>query len=388
MAREMLHGRVGQACRSPAYSTHAATPRSRPLPLCRRGGAWFLFAAMLMLLIPRNGPSNQAVTLHVWPDKYRGTMLLSRRGYELWFRPPPKGGLLPRLQLREVPPRPISFRGLVGSIEGGADQKELLGFPFTTKNGGTLQIGFPVIDGKLALHIEDPPASLGDDDEGQRVAEVSYDQTAPGIGEIGAKVKSTGEWSTSFARDVEEIGHLSGGVNSQLDWSVDLATTYPTYKGVAPSVTYGATHDGIRVLAKLDGTPAKNVHSSYTVQNLPGKYAPLHFLHDAKVTYSSGRVILEATGAYNRKFPKSPVQGSLTATTEFRPVTLTASVDSSRYRLLASTRFGQVAAAVDREAPEVGGKRHMEVELKLGNVSALATKLGTKKPRVLFGFGI
>jgi len=308
----------------------------------------------------------------------RTKVLLRAQGFELLFRRG-KGKIpIPSLQLRRTPKQPLSL-AVGGSVESGMSTGDLLGFPFTTQNNGILQIGFPRFSGRLQLSVEDPASSA--DDDGQGAVDLSYVQTL-GAGEFAGKLRSNGEWSASVAREVEDIGHFRGSLNSVLDWSADLDQSYPAVKGFVPSVTYGATQDGMRVRASLEGDLKKNVHGSYSLRNIPGKYAPMDIIHQAKVKVSSAdsRHTLEAVGNYDRKFLKIPVRGSLTYGLKTRPATLEASVDFDRYRLRAQTSRVQASAAVAR-APDEKGQRAAELELKVGKVSASA-QLPSRRVRV------
>mmetsp|Transcript_77257 Transcript_77257/g.136340 ORF Transcript_77257/g.136340 Transcript_77257/m.136340 type:complete len:369 (+) Transcript_77257:74-1180(+) len=315
----------------------------------------------------------------------RTKVLLEAQGFQLLFHRGKGKVPLPWVQLRRTPKKPVSF-AVGGSVESGMSTKDALGFPFTTQNNGILQIGFPRFSGRLQLSMEDPASTADDDAQGSM--ELSYLQAlgpgrfGAGAGEFGGKLRGNGEWSASFAREVEDIGKFRGSLNSQLDWSADLDQSYPAVKGMVPSVTYGATQDGMRVRASVDGDLKKNVHGSYSLRNIPGKYAPMDFIHEAKVKVGSSgaRQTLEAVGSYDRKFAKLPVRGSLTYSLKTRPATLEASVDFDRYRLRAQTARAQAAAAVAR-VPDENGQRAAEVELKVGKVSAVA-QLPTRRVRL------
>eukprot|EP00440_Ansanella_granifera_P037100 gb/GFBE01040262.1/.p1 GENE.gb/GFBE01040262.1/~~gb/GFBE01040262.1/.p1 ORF type:complete len:367 (+),score=63.19 gb/GFBE01040262.1/:1-1101(+) len=307
-------------------------------------------------------------------------VLFQARGYELLVCKG-KGKLpLPSLQFRKVPKQLVAFAA-GGSVASSASKSDVLGFPFTTQNVGVLQISLPRLGGRLRLTSEDPPSGPAAE-ETPGSSEVFYEQHAQGLGEISGRVRSNGEWNVALSHEVEDIGRFRGSVNSQLDWSVDLDTTYPPVKGMTPSVTYGATQDGMRVNAKVEGQVAKNVNVAYAAQNAPGKYAPADILHDGKVKVSSGKHSVEVSGSYDRKFSKIPVRGSLSYTLETTPVTLDASVDFDKYRLRARGARGQVAAAVGRQADE-SGHRPAEVEVKVGKVSAVTSlEAGSSEPRI------
>jgi len=296
--------------------------------------------------------------------------LLQAQGYELLLHRGKGKVPIPSLQLRKTPKKPLSL-AVGGSVDSSVENKDLLGFPFTTQNTGVLQIGFPRVSGRLQLSVEDPAS--GSDEEQQGSMELSYLQQL-GDGEFAGKLRSNGEWSASLAKEVEEIGNFRGSLNSQLDWSADLDTSYPAVKGLVPSVTYGANQDGMRVHASVSGDLKKrNIHGSYSLRNIPGKYAPTEFIHEAKVKVSSAgsRHQLEAVGNYDRNFLKIPVRGSLTYGLHTRPAVLEASVDFDRYRLRAQTLRAQAMAAVAR-VPDENGQRPAELELKVGKVSASA----------------
>mmetsp|Transcript_71462 Transcript_71462/g.115296 ORF Transcript_71462/g.115296 Transcript_71462/m.115296 type:complete len:367 (+) Transcript_71462:94-1194(+) len=316
-------------------------------------------------------------------------VLVQYKGFELLLFKGKGKVPIPSLKLQKIPLKPLSL-GAAGSVESSMSIDDLQGFPFTTKNSGTLKIGFPRIAGRLQLRYEDPPRGA-DIEDAQPVLEASYEQKAAG-GEVAGKVRSNGEWSASFGREVEDVGHLRGGMNSVLDWNVDLDTSYaPVLKGrVTPTVSYGATQDGMRVHARADGYPAKGVKAFYAVQNIPGKYAPADFLHNAQVTASSADLkhTVEAAGSYDRKFPKLPVRGSLKYVRRTRPATMEASVDFERYRLRARSNLGEVTAAVGRTADENGG-RPAELELRAGKVAAVAMlEPGSSKPRMRLDIGL
>lgn len=310
------------------------------------------------------------------------------RDYEVLWRPRRKGQVLPRVELRKTPPSPLAPGPLSMDVEGPLG-RDFAGFPFTTRNVGSVQLKFPRIAGALKLSLEDPATGASvDGEEQQPAAEASYEQRVPGIGDVSVRGRSNGEWGASFSREVEDIGRLSGMVNSQLDWSIDLDSAYPPVRGLVPSITYGATQDGMRVRVAAEGKLDKNLHGSYVVQNEAGQYSPADLRHDAKLTLSSGskRHVLEAQGSYDRKLAQVPVRGSLAVSTQMKPMTFGASVDFDRYRLRAAAGPAQVVAAVARKAEE-SGSRPAELELKLGKVSAVAL-LGRAEPRLRLGLAL
>lgn len=323
------------------------------------------------------------------PKKASTKVLFEYRDYELVLRHG-KRQVLPRILLREKPEKPISVKSIGATVMG-----EPMGwrtFPFTTTNAGLLELGFGAVKGRLGISMEDPPASL-DFEDGKAKLEVSYGQPVPGIGDLSARVRSNGEWFASFDREVEDIGHLSAVLDSQLDWVLDLETDYKGYKGIVPTVTYGATQDGMRVRAKFAGAlgsyEGASADGSYVVENLPGKYAPADFLHDCKVVLASegGRQSLAAHAIYDRRLPKFPVRGSLSATANVGRGALEASADFDRYRLQCRVADAQVSAAIARKAAEKGLQRPGEVELKYGKVSATAALVEDGPPRLKLSFG-
>jgi len=357
------------------------------------GGRVALLLAAVGLLPVALGPwalseaaagSTQALTLPEWKEN---KVLFTHSGYELRVMPRKTknkvGKAIPKVLFREIPPQPVSLVSAMGSVESEMD-KEMMGFPFTTDNAGSLAVGFPRVKGLLKLSLQDPPVSAELEDA-VKAAELSYEQRVKGVGHVGARVKSNGEWTASVDRMVEDIGHLHTTLNSQLDWSVDLDTSYAPVKGISPAVSYGATQDGMRVRAKLNGVVAQGTTGMYQVQNLPGKYTPMDLVHDARLEYSSasGRQSVTAEGQYDRRLPKRPIKGTLSYAVHTSPVTLTAAVDFERARLKAATRFGQVTAAVGLKAPAKGeGQRPAEIGVKLGPVSAQARLNGSRKPRL------
>jgi len=289
---------------------------------------------------------------------------------------------IPGLKIRKIPLKPVTL-SVGGSTKSSLSKKDMLGFPFTTQNIGILQIGFPRIAGRLRLALDDPTTGPSSDDA-HGVAEMSYEQQLKHDGVFSGKLRSNGEWSAALSRDVEDLGHLRGGLNSQLDWNIDLDTSYPAVKGVSPSLTYGATQDGMRVKADLESQLTKNLHGSYAVQNLPGKYSPIDLLHDVKLTLSPAKQkhAMEVAARYDRKFAKVPVRGSLTYRMQTRPASLETSVDFDQVRLKARTAKAQLTASLSHKADE-DGFRPAEVEVKVGKLAASAQlQRGQKAPRV------
>lgn len=364
----------------------------------RSGGKAALLLAAFGLLPVALGPwslseagadSTQALTL---PRLKKDKVLFTNRGYELRLQPRKSknavGKAIPKVVFRKVPARPVTFSSAGFGTDADLD-KEMLGFPFTTSNTGSIGLGFPRLNAELKLKAEDPPISAELDDA-TKSAELELTHSTSLGGDLSLGVKSTGKWGASWNRKVEDIGTLHSTLNSDLDWSLDLDTTYPKHKGVKPYVTYGATQDGMRVRAKAEGAPVKGAYASYQVQNLPGKYGPVDFVHDGKLAYTSGRQTLTAEGTYDRKLPKRPVKGSLSYVVKSKPMTMTASVDFDRYRLKAESGPAQLSAAVGLKATSGSGPlggRPAELGAKLGPVSAQAKLAGSKKPRVRLELG-
>lgn len=309
-------------------------------------------------------------------------MLFTYRDYELVVRRQ-KSQVLPRVQVRKTPPAPVQLHLAGTAVEGPVD-KTLVGFPFTTDNNAAVHVHFPRIYGCLKLRLQDPPAE-SDLDEMQRALEACYEQSIKGVGDFSANMKTTGEWAATFKTEVEDVGDVSGSLNSQLDWNVDLDTTYPPVHGFVPSVTYGATQDGMRFHARATGPLSKNLQGTYEIQNEPGKYSPSEFRQDATLTLSStppkGGVeqhTLELHGTYDRTLPKVPYRGSVSYTARLKPATLKASLGDDWYRLRAETERGEIGAFYTRNA-EIS--RPTELELKVGKVSAVA-QLGRDRETV------
>jgi len=379
------------ACDAAALEAEEQQARALPPRRLRQrsGGRAALLLAAVGLLPVALGPwglseaeSTQAGLL---PEPLKkDKVLFQKQGYELRLSPrrsnSPVFKAVPKIVFRKIPPQPISLVSASGSLESNLD-KEIAGFPFTTSNTGSLALGFPRAQGVVKLSLKDPPAS---DDDVLQSAEISYEQALPGAGQVGARVTSKGDWVAFWNHKVEDIGNLRTTLNSQLDWSADLDTTYPAVKGIHPTVSYGATQDGMRVRAKVDGGLA-NAYGSYQVQNEAGKYQPRDLVHDARVVYTQGRNSIEADGKYDRRLPKRPFKGSLSYVARTKPGTLTASVDLDRYRLKADTGYAQVSAAVAHNAGDgkgyLGG-RPTEFGVRTGPVSAEVRLNGSRQPRV------
>lgn len=288
----------------------------------------------------------------------------------------------PWLAVQKVPSRPVSSVSLVTSQEGSLD--DFRGYPFLTANSGTLSVNVArPVNSKLSLSYEDPPVGKGSESDGRgQVGTFEYEQRVPGIGDVSSKVKNTGEWALGLRRGLGALGKFSGTWDSQSDWSMALAQTYPAVIGVTPSASYGATQDGMHMNVALDASPGKNTHAQYSVRNLPGKYEPEDLVHSGKLALAAagGAHVLEAEGTYSQKFPKNPMRGSLSYTANTRPGQLTASVDSDRYRLRGRSRGVELAASIGR-SPIKDRARPKEIELKTSKLSAAAS-FGEGKPRL------
>mmetsp|Transcript_21372 Transcript_21372/g.47324 ORF Transcript_21372/g.47324 Transcript_21372/m.47324 type:complete len:372 (+) Transcript_21372:76-1191(+) len=351
--------------------------------------AVLLAAAVVLLELPslrvkpavdRSLPSAISLPeLDILKGKSRSKLLFSYREYELWLKQK-RNQMVPRLKVRKTPPKPVTVKSVSSSVEGLLG-KELMGFPFTTTNDASVQLSFPRIGGLLSLGMTDPPASL-DAEAAPRGAQASYRQTVPHVGDVSAQVRSDGEWSTSVDRPIEDLGTLHATFNSQRDWSADLEKGYSPYKGVTPTVTYGATQDGMHVRLQMDGQVTKNLEASYALQNPAGQYSPVEFLHDCKLTLStSGKgQSLTARGSYDHRLPKLPVRGSLTYVAKIRQATLEGSADFDSLQLRCRLPNAQMATLVDRRTLKPAA-----IELGIGKVSAVA-KMVDNKPRIQLGF--
>eukprot|EP00434_Breviolum_minutum_P041616 symbB.v1.2.037022.t1/scaffold5359.1/size28108/2 len=317
-------------------------------------------------------------------------VLLQARGYELVMFPSKGKVPIPSLQFRKIPLKPLTLM-VAGSTEGSLEKSSLTGFPYSTDNSAALLLGLPRLGGRISLGL-DAPAVNSDSDDSNHL-ETGYEQRLPGGGRIAARLRSNGEWGASFQHQIEDVGTVSGGLNSQLDWNLDLNTSYAPVKGFTPSVAYGATQvgtlchhaqcqrnnahfhcqDGIHVQGRVDKDFSTHWHGSYGLQNIPGKYSPVDFVHDSTITFSGGRHTIQASAAYDRQMLKSPLTGAL-------PVTLHAVMDGSQYALAAQSGAKSLAATLGR--PNEEGQRSSQVQLRLGQVAATVKKEGSSKPRV------
>lgn len=356
-----------------------------------RGKAALLLAAAGLALSPWGLGEAESAQAVVLPELKSEKVLFTGQGYELKLQPrktksPLK--VIPKVVFRKIPAQMLKFVSASSSVESELG-KDLAGFPFTTNNKGSIAMGFPRVNGVVKLSLEDPPIGADEDAAGGG-AEVSYEQTIKGVGQVGARVSSKGDWTATWNRKVEDVGNLHTSVNNQLDWTADLDTAYPAFKGVKPTVSYGATQDGMRVKAKVEGAPVANTYGSYQVQNEAGKYQPRDLVHDARLVYTSGPSSVQADGKYDRSLPNRPYRGSLSYVLRAAPATLTASVDFDRYRLKAATDKATLTAAVATKAGDGNGflgGRTTELGMKMGPVAAEAVLKGSKKPRVRFQVG-
>mmetsp|Transcript_137108 Transcript_137108/g.238304 ORF Transcript_137108/g.238304 Transcript_137108/m.238304 type:complete len:355 (-) Transcript_137108:91-1155(-) len=332
----------------------------------RRVAGLLLCIAVPLLTSSLGGPSAFIDKL----IKIKGDGVLFRyQDYELRL-----SEAFPYLTLQRVPLRPISL-SFVTSQEGTLD--DFRGYPSLTKNSGTLSVDVArPVQSKLSVSYEDPP------DAAPQVGTVLYQQRVPGIGDLSSKVNSMGEWALGLKRRLWGLGELSGVVDSEFDWSVALDKTYPALGGVRPSVSYGATQDGMRMNVTLDTSPDKNAHARYSVRNLPGQYQPADLIHTGKLALAAAERahVLEAEGTYDHRFSKMPVRGSLSYTARTRPGQLRASVDFDRYRLSAQSLGAEVAASIAR-TPTQDGVRPKELEFKTPKLTAAAS-FARGKPRL------
>lgn len=356
-----------------------------------RGKAALLLAAAGLAVSSWGLGDAESAQAAALPELKKEKVLFTGQGYELKVMPrktksPLKA--IPKVVFQKIPAQMLKFVGASGSVESDLG-KDIAGFPFTTANKGSVAMGFPRVGGVVKLSMEDPPLSA-DEDAAAGAAEVSYDQTIKGVGQVGARVSSKGDWVATWNRKVEDVGNLRTTLNYQLDWTADLDTAYPAYKGVKPTISYGATQDGMRVKAKVEGAPVANTYGSYQVQNEAGKYAPRDFVHDARLVYTAGANSVQADGKYDRSLPNRPYRGSLSYVVRAAPASLTASVDFDRYRLKASTDKVTLSAAVATKAGDGSGLlggRTAELGVKMGPVAAEAVLKGSKKPRVRLQVG-
>ncbi|CAL1173919.1 unnamed protein product [Cladocopium goreaui] len=304
-------------------------------------------------------------------------VLLQARGYELVMFPSKGKVPIPTLKFRKIPLKPLTLM-VSGSTDGSLDKSALTGFPYSTDNAASLLLGFPRLGGQLSLGM-DAPAVNSDSDDSNHL-EAAYEQRLPGGGRVAARLRSNGEWGASFRHEVEDMGTVSGGLNSQLDWNLDLNTSYAPVRGFTPSVAYGATQDGVHLRGRVDKDFSPHWHGSYGLQNIPGKYSPVDFVHDSTITLSAGRHTIQASAAYDRQMLKSPLTGAISYTLTTRPVTLHALMDGSQYALAAQSGRKSLAATLGR--PNEEGQRSSQVELRFGQVAATMKKEGSSKPRI------
>lgn len=324
----------------------------------------FALASTLFLSVVKAPPTTFLSKRHHHRGKKQ--VLFRKFGYELIMSPAKGKVPIPDFQFRKIPLELLTF-GFGGLAESDATKNAITGFPFTTDNTVSLQLGFPRIGGGFRLGLEDPALSAEGADSTQQLLSMGYQQRLPGGGQLASWLKTTGEWGAAFRHEVEDIGIVTGGLNSQLDWNLDLNTTYPTVKGFTPSVSYGATQDGMRVNARVDKDISKRWHTSYTVQNIPGKYSPVDFVHDGVVRFASGPHSLQATASYDRQLLKKPLQASMSYTFQKRRMALRALLDSQRYQLALQAGPAQVAASRSLSADE-DGKRPTHLEVRVGQV--------------------
>eukprot|EP00927_Polykrikos_kofoidii_P051952 TRINITY_DN45726_c0_g1_i1.p1 TRINITY_DN45726_c0_g1~~TRINITY_DN45726_c0_g1_i1.p1 ORF type:complete len:428 (+),score=68.82 TRINITY_DN45726_c0_g1_i1:63-1286(+) len=316
-------------------------------------------------------------------SKARTQTLVTARGYQLVLRQN-RGQLFPRIKLRPVLPKPVSLTSLSASVDGGVD--DLRGFPFTTSNRGRIKLAFDRIGGELIAVAEDPTVSL-DSDDAKRVGEVSYRQRIPAGGDVSLRARTDGDWAANFSGNVEDVGFLSGSLDQQLDWSLNLEKEYSHVKGFVPTASYGATQDGMRVRAELAGQlPSKQgvpVNASYAIGNLPGQYAPADFVHECavKMAFANRRYSLESRGEYNRRLAKSPIRGSLACSARVKRAAIEGYLDFDRCHFLCQLPRGlvRVATAVN------DGDSLKEFEVQFDKLSATAL-LVNSRPRIHLRF--
>ncbi|CAJ1437174.1 unnamed protein product [Effrenium voratum] len=284
---------------------------------------------------------------------------------------------IPGLKFQKVPLKLLSL-GYAASAEGGLEKGSLTGFPYSTDNSAALLLALPRLGGRMTLGL-DAPAVGGDSDDSGHM-ELDYEQRLPGDGLAALKMKTNGEWGASFLQEVEDVGVVSGALNSQLDWNLDLNQTYDAVRGFVPTVAYGATQDGLRVRARVAKAFSPSWFGSYGLQNIPGKYSPVDFVHDSTVTFSKGAHTIQAAAAYDRQLLKSPLTGSLSYALRTRIATLYAALDSQQYRLAVAAGHKQMTASLGRKNED--GLRPSWLELRLGKVAATLSSDGSSKPRL------
>ncbi|CAK9011612.1 unnamed protein product, partial [Durusdinium trenchii] len=118
--------------------------------------------------------------------------------------------------------------------------------------------------------------------------EAGYEQSLPGGGSVAARLRSNGEWGASFRHEVEDVGIVSGGLNSQLDWNLDLNTKSPltgtlaytlqtrpvTLQALMDGQQYAlAAHSGRKSIAATLGRPNEEGQRSSQVQLQLGQVA-------------------------------------------------------------------------------------------------------------------
>lgn len=304
-------------------------------------------------------------------------VLFSARGYELVAFPSKGKVPIPSLKFRKIPLKPLTL-AVSGSAEGSFEKSALTGFPYSTDNAAALLLGLPRLGGRLTLGMDAP--AVNSESEDSNHVEAGYEQSLPGGGSVAARLRSNGEWGASFRHEVEDVGIVSGGLNSQLDWNLDLNPTYAPVRGFTPSVAYGATQDGIHLRGRVDKDFSPHWHGSYGLQNIPGKYSPVDFVHDSTISFTAGRHTIQASAAYDRQMLKSPLTGTLAYTLQTRPVTLQALMDGQQYALAAHSGRKSIAATLGR--PNEEGQRSSQVQLQLGQVAATVKMEGSSKPRL------
>mmetsp|Transcript_61048 Transcript_61048/g.128994 ORF Transcript_61048/g.128994 Transcript_61048/m.128994 type:complete len:387 (+) Transcript_61048:107-1267(+) len=298
--------------------------------------------------------------------------------YELKYVPRGTGsGFLaniPRVTVEKILPPLLSFRSLVGAMEGSWD-REIQALPDPTQNTAGIRVDFPRVQGKLMVAATDPSGNL-DADPATKVLQANYEQPVSGLGDLGLQVRSNGDWGGTLTKEVKDFGLVRTAISSDSDWSATVERTYQPVQGVTPTLNYGATQDGVRVKAKFDkASKDKRIRGTYVVQNPPGLYGFEDLIHDARVEatdFFDGRHSLEVAGKIDRDLPKQPWRGSLKYKVKTRPGDLEGSLDMDRVRLKASNERGQVMAAVGTRAnlmdPNSGiAGRPAELELQVGN---------------------
>lgn len=269
--------------------------------------------------------------------------------------------MVPQLDFRKTPLKAVSFTGASASVHGELSGSSFRGFPYTTRNLASISLGLPAMDAKLQIALEDAATAGGDIESPQTAAELTYEQQVAGLGSIGLRARSSGDWAATLGRAVEDIGFVNGSFNSNLDWSLDLEQAYPDVKGISPSLTFGATQDGVRVKGVVDADLTKSIHGSYAVSNTAGKYSPATLIHETRLTMARGPHTLEAEAAYNRDFAKIPFKGSVAYSVKVKPGTLQARLyHDSRYDVVAKAKYLQAGLS-----GQLGSKPRLSLELGL-----------------------